>query len=75
MHHRNPIIGALILSTFITACLAWLFYGAGAPLPIWGYPLVFGVFLAWSYVVGRMLIDTTRPTIHVRSFDVSIEGT
>ena len=73
--HRKPLAGALLLASFITCCLAWLFHGSGAPVPWWGYPIVFALFALWLDSVGNMLMSSTLPHNHVRSFDVSIEGT
>lgn len=70
----KTLFGALIIGTFITACVGWLFYGAGKPVPGWGYPLVFVIFVTWLYTVGRLLIGGETDAERARSFDVSIEG-
>lgn len=70
---RRPMIGAVIIGAFITACLGWLFDGSGRPLPLWGYLPIFAVFVAWLYMVGRLLVGSGRGSGRVRSFDISGE--
>lgn len=71
---KRPMIGAVIIGAFITVCLGWLFDGSGRPVPLWGYPLVFAVFVAWLYMVGRLLIGAGSSGGRVRSFDISGEA-
>ena len=70
---RRPLLGASLLAAFITACLGWLFHGAGAPVPLWGYPVVFAVFAFWIYGVGCLLMES-GPRFRARSVDISIES-
>lgn len=70
---KRPMIGALLIGAFITVCLGWLFEGSGRAVPLWGYPLVFAVFVAWLYTVGRLLIGDGHGDGPVRSFDISGE--
>lgn len=71
---RKPLFGAILLSTFITACLGWLFHGIGDPVPWWGYPLIFVIFAGWIYTVGRLLMRDDSSGGRARSIDISIEG-
>ena len=71
--HRRPMIGALVIGGFITICLGWLFSGTGKPVPLWGYPILFVIFVAWLYMVGRLLIRNGHAIGRVRSFDISGE--
>ena len=71
---QKPVLGALLLALFITACLGWLFHGSGTAMPLWGYPLVFLVFVGWLYGVGRLLINSDENGNPVRSNDISIES-
>ena len=70
---KRPMIGALVIGAFITICLAWLFAGSGRYVPVWGYPLIFAVFVVWLYMVGRLLLRSGRGSGRVRSFDISGE--
>ena len=45
--HRRPMIGALVIGGFITICLGWLFSGIGKPVPLWGYPILFVIFVVY----------------------------
>jgi hypothetical protein len=67
------MIGALVIGAFISICLGWLFTGSGQPVPFWGYPMVFAVFVVWLYMVGRLMIGAGRKNGRVRSFDISSE--
>jgi len=70
---RKPFVGALVIGAFITICLGWLFAGAGRAIPLWSYPVVFAIFVAWLYAMGRLLTDTRKKTGRVRSFDILSE--
>ena len=69
----KPFVGALVIGAFITMCLGWLFAGIGKAIPLWGYPAVFAIFVAWLYAMGRLLTDAGNKAGRVRSFDISSE--
>lgn len=71
---HKAAFGALLLAAFITACLGWLFYGSGKPMPLWGYPAVFAVFAVWLHGIARLLIKSDAKGNGVRSNDISIES-
>ena len=70
---RKPFVGALVIGAFITICLGWLFAGAGRAIPLWGYPVLLAIFVAWLYAMGRLLTDTRKKSGQVRSVDISSE--
>jgi hypothetical protein len=71
--NRKPLVGALVIGSFITICLGWLFAGLGKPIPLWGYPILLAVLVAWLYAVGRLLIRSGDGAGRVRSSDISSE--
>ncbi len=71
--NRKPLVGALVIGTFITICLGWLFAGVGKTIPLWGYPILFAVFVALLYAVGRLLTNADDGAGRVRSADISTE--
>jgi len=66
---RRPFLGAFALAIFVTACLGWLFRGAGKPLAWWLYPVVFGVMACLIYALARLLRPNGARNGHAHAFD------
>jgi hypothetical protein len=66
---RRPFLGAFALAIFVTACLGWLFRGAGKPVAWWLYVIVFALVAWLIYTLAGLLRPNEPRSGHVRAFD------
>jgi hypothetical protein len=65
----RPFAGSFGLAIFVTACLGWLFRGAGEPVPWWLYLVVFALMAAMIYFLARLMRPSGQRVGRVRAFD------
>ncbi len=66
---RRAFLGAFGLAVFVTACLGWIFHGAGKPVPWWLYLFVFALTASLILSLARLLQPNGRRNGRVRSLD------
>lgn len=70
---RKPIIGAILIAVFITACLGWLAHSMGVSVPWWSYPPVFALFALGLYGIAGLLLRGGNKREANSAFGISIE--
>jgi hypothetical protein len=58
-----------VLALFVTACLGWLFRGAGMPFAWWIYVIVFVLAAGLIYALGRLMRANGQRAGRFRAFD------